>query len=347
MEELIEDSNDSTIRDRWDNILRVRGQIVTELDQMANDLPGVGRKYLRSLSRWFKGPANFEEALRRPDVLAICLPLTKSDATPDGEGSSSDFGQAVRLGFFSRGPNAAGGRHLVRIMLYPLLILAASLVLVVAFSCGIAPQFQEMYEEFGIELPGMTKLVFWVCDFVQQWWWAVLLGPPVVAFCLLMMNRIGRDARPGNLSWLDQRMMSTRYACASWVWHVSLLLEAGFTQDEAVVTASDSTGNPWLRQVGHAFDSGGTTLLEPQLFLNPKFHLAGATMQLPASKGKILLLREVAAYYWDRNRNVGDWWIHWLNASILWLVGLAIVFAVAALFMPMLGIISGLTGSKF
>lgn len=85
---------------------------------------------------------------------------------------------------------------------------------------------------------------------------------------------------------------------------------------------------------------------EPQLLLNPKYHLAGCTLGLPESQGKIALMREVAAYYWDRNRNVGDWWIYLLNAFILWCVGLSIVFAIVSLFMPLIAIISGLTGNS-
>ena len=81
-------------------------------------------------------------------------------------------------------------------------------------------------------------------------------------------------------------------------------------------------------------------------FDSPKYRLLDHAMQAAPSAGKIALLREVAVYYWDRNRNIGDWWIQWVVSAILCLAGVLIFFGVLALFMPLLAIISGLTGAK-
>jgi type II secretory pathway component PulF len=69
-------------------------------------------------------------------------------------------------------------------------------------------------------------------------------------------------------------------------------------------------------------------------------------MELPPSQGKIAALRQIAVYYWDRNQNTGDWWIHWLIAFFLWMVGIAVLCAIVSLFMPLIAIVSGLTSSK-
>ena len=63
-----------------------------------------------------------------------------------------------------------------------------------------------------------------------------------------------------------------------------------------------------------------------------------------SSPGKIALLQQVADYYWDRNRSIGDWWIQWLVSAMLCMVGLLILMGVLSLFMPLLAIVSGLTG---
>lgn len=333
------------LKDRWDAILQIRHEIASELEQMARELPGDVRKQLRSLSRWFKGPCDYEEALERPDVLAICLPLINISTAK--QISRFDIAQAAQRGFCSAGPNISPGRRLVRLLLYPFLVLLASGLLAVGYSFWIAPQFEEMFAEFGIELPAITLAVLWSSQMVRQWWWLVLSCAIVAAFLCWLMGRLGRDRRPANVSWLDQKLMSTRNALASWAWHISLLLEAGISERHAVKTAGSASANSWLRKTSIANAGNGQSeeqLSGESLFFSPKYQLLECTMRLPTSAGKIALLREVATYYLDRNNDFGDWWIHWIVALMFWFVGVAVLLAVLALFMPLIAIISGLTG---
>jgi type II secretory pathway component PulF len=341
-----EQDHDPALKDRWENVLKVRQKFSAELDSMATDLPGVGRQQLRSLSRWFQGSAKFEDAILRPDVLAFCLPLVNS--AEQGSITSSGMAQAARRGFCSVGRYQTVNRHLFRILLYPTLILFAACLLWIGFSFWIAPQFQEMFEEFGIELPRITRLVLWLAHAVRQWCWAILVFPVGVCLCWIL-NRVGRDRRPANQTWLDQRWMSTRNAVASWAWHISLLLEAGLTQSAATRIAGTAAANSRLRRI--SFEVTGSRQLDalgqeqPFLF-DPKFQLLDYAMRMPESPGKIALLREVATYYWDRNRNVGDWWVQWLVAVMLWCILAAIVITVLSLFFPLVAIVSGLTSTK-
>ena len=334
------------LKDRWETVRNVRHEFAAELDAMATDLPGKGRHQLRSLSRWFKGPAKFEDAIKRPDVLALCLPLCKSEVP--SEPDSTELSGAARRGICAVGRYEAVGQHLFRLVLYPILILVAACLLWIGFSFWIAPQFREMFNEFGIELPRMTVLVLGVASLVQKWWFLSLVFP-IGAAWLWGLNLIGRERRPANQTWLDQRFMSTRNALASWAWHISLLLEAGFSQSEAIQTAGTASANTRVRQL--SFEATGERQLEStgqeqQLQFEPKYQLLENTMRLPESPGKIEMLREVAMYYWDRNRNNGDWWVQWLVALLLWFVLAAIVVTVIALFLPMIAIVSGLTSVK-
>lgn len=97
--------------------------------------------------------------------------------------------------------------------------------------------FEEMFVEFGIELPRSTKAVLELTQWVRQWgaWmlaWQVGLST-AMALAYWIINRSGRNRRPGNLNWIDQQWMSTRNAMACWAWHLSLLLEAGIGQVKA------------------------------------------------------------------------------------------------------------------
>ena len=337
--------NSSSLTERWETVRAHASQLATELERLARDLPGEGRRQMQSLSQWFRGPVNLDEALKRPDVLAISLPLLKAAEAPSDD--FPDIEHAVRTGYCSLGNDVSFSRRLIRIMLYPILVLIACFVLAVFFSFFVAIQFEEMFAEFGIQLPKLTLAVFGFAQFLRRWWWAILLLLVVGTMAFLFATRTGTNNRPANLSWLDQRLMSTRNALASWAWHISLLLQAGLSTREALDAAGAATGNQRLQATSLAraalSDTEFADCDEPY-FDSPKYRLLDDALRVKSTLGKATLLQQVANYYWDRNRNIGDWWIQWLVSAMLCVVGLMILLGVLALFMPLLAIVSGLTG---
>lgn len=324
---------------RWEAISHARQDVASALDQMSAELPGAGRRQLRSLSRWFRGSASMESAVNRPDVLAICLPLMGE--SPEGEFSKSDIAKAARIGFCSIGRYVSVTRRLLKLLCYPFLILLAIAILGFGFCFWVAPTFEELYNGFGIGLPSTTDGVLWVAGLVRRWWWVIMsfFGGQLAGVALLIwiVYRTGRDLRPANLSWLDLQLMSRRNALAMWAWHLSLLLEAGFGQREAGKIAARATGKSWFRSA-RAMEDGACFLFRS------KYELLNNALRMPPCDGKIGLLRHVATYYWDRSRSVGDWWIHWLVGLMLSGVGILVFLCVLSLFLPLLSIVSGLSG---
>jgi type II secretory pathway component PulF len=232
---------------------------------------------------------------------------------------------------------------------YPVLVLLAACLIGILFSFWIAPQFEEMFEEFGIELPEITLAVLGFAQLIRRWWWIVLAFPAGVILANWILNRMTGAHRSAGSSWIDQKLMSTRDSLASWAWHISLLLSAGLTQSEAIENAGIATGKSWLRERSEKWAKNrqpSDPANEQSFFVNPEFQLLDRAMQLPLSAGKVALLREVATFYWDRNRTIGDWWVQWLVVLILWLVGAAIFISILSLFMPLIAIVSGLTSFK-
>ena len=86
------------LRDRWAAIQLAKHSLADEFDQMVADYPGSGAQRLRRLSEWFRGPADFDEALEQPDVLAVCLPLLKC-SNHETSDLTTALAQAARIGF--------------------------------------------------------------------------------------------------------------------------------------------------------------------------------------------------------------------------------------------------------
>lgn len=341
------------LQTNWEAIQNKRQTLVDVLDRMAAGFPPEGAKRLRSLSQWFSQSRNFEDALIRADVLAVCLPLCKT-LELDGEISDSDIASAARVGFCSIGQNSSGSRLLLKALLYPVVVLFVAGVVTVGMSVFVMPEFEKMYDEFGIQLPAITEFFMGSSKWIRNWSVLLLVWPVLLLGIIWFLDGLTARRRPDGMGWLDLWTQSSRTALADWAWHISLLLEAGLNQATAMRQAGRFAGKSWLRESSNFWaknekDRGASQVLFkpglPARYLSsPKFQLLDLALTAPNSEGKIQLLREVASYYRDRNRNIGLWWIQWLVAILLWAIGAIVLAVVFSLFSPMISIVSGLTG---
>src|SRR5699024_3143117 len=60
-------------------------------------------------------------------------------------------------------------------MAYPIILLSLITLVVIFMLVYIIPQFTEIYDSFGAELPAITKAVLAASDFMQAMWWLILL----------------------------------------------------------------------------------------------------------------------------------------------------------------------------
>lgn len=336
----------SQLQARWNWIESHRGEIANALQQLSKEMPRQDRILLTRLAGWFAGKAGFEAAIKRPDVLAICLPLIQGNF--GDESSQADIERAVRIGFCSIGQTLSTRGRLWSLFLLPALVVAAMAVLAVFFSVAIIPQFQAVLEDFGIELPKLTNLLFKLAWVVRSSW-AFLFGC-LVAFAglAMFMNALTSGRRIAGESWLEQRFKTTRNAVAGWAWHLALLLDAGITTDDAIEIAGDSQSKSWLKRAcqnwirQHSHTTSDENSISPSF--GRRYRLIQTTLGIDNQAAQVDLLKEVATYYWARNRTIGDWWIEWLIAILFWIFVGVIVLAVFALYSPMLSVISGLTG---
>lgn len=60
-------------------------------------------------------------------------------------------------------------------LIYPAILLFMSMVSLFVMLTFVVPQFSEMFESAGKELPVATQIVVAIADFLQAYWWALLL----------------------------------------------------------------------------------------------------------------------------------------------------------------------------
>ena len=60
-------------------------------------------------------------------------------------------------------------------MFYPAMVVAAALLVSAILLVFVVPQFEEVFRNFGAELPAFTQVIINLSRFVIGWWWLILL----------------------------------------------------------------------------------------------------------------------------------------------------------------------------
>lgn len=61
-------------------------------------------------------------------------------------------------------------------LIYPIILLVLAIGMTIFLSVKVVPTFAQLFIDFGGELPGITKLMMAVSEFLQGYWWALILG---------------------------------------------------------------------------------------------------------------------------------------------------------------------------
>lgn len=74
-------------------------------------------------------------------------------------------------------------------MMYPMFLLLLTIALIIVMSVVVLPSFKDLFESFGSDLPGSTKLLMGFSDFLVKWGWLVVLIILVVAIILVILHK--------------------------------------------------------------------------------------------------------------------------------------------------------------
>src|SRR5690554_6835251 len=61
-------------------------------------------------------------------------------------------------------------------MTYPIAVIVVAIVVTAILLVKVVPQFEELFNGFGAELPVFTQMVVRLSEWLQTWWFVVLLG---------------------------------------------------------------------------------------------------------------------------------------------------------------------------
>ncbi len=94
----------------------------------------------------------------------------------------------------------------VSAMIYPALLVILAIASLILLMVYVIPQFTPMFEEFGGDLPLMTRIVIFVGDTLQNFWWGLIGG-----FLLIVIWFRAQMARPTSRRVWDGRFLATKW----------------------------------------------------------------------------------------------------------------------------------------
>jgi hypothetical protein len=365
-------------RRNWDRVREFRLPLADEVDRTARDLHAGFGPLLRRVACWLRGPADYVDALAQPMVLAMCLELIKSDQsqseagkkppqqnhnasrTLDENGSvapftTEDLQKAVHAGVRSvLGRQVLNRWRTYSLLLYPLLTILFGWVFWVISCFIVFPSIQEIFQDFGMQLPRLTSFLLSSASVVQQSGGMMILIPIAYVALFLGLSHYGSNFRNDGESWLDQQLQGKRHTLANWCWHLALLLEWGLCTKTAILVAGMCSNRGWLQQqcldwIGESGNrrlkgtSTATTDPSREFFSKPRFQLVNCAIKLEGLE-RILLLREISTYYQEQSAGFVEWLLVWCSTILLWLSFALILMILIAVYAPLfqlLGLLGG------
>lgn len=236
-------------------------------------------------------------------------------------------------------------------MTYPIVVIIVAVLVIAIVFTFVIPKFREIFDSFDIELPDLTKALIGASDFVVQWWWAVALGIVIPLFAFRALVR----AVYGFRLFVHKMMlrlpvagiMIERLIVARFSRTFGTLISSGVPHLEALDIVRGATGNEVLRR---AIEGVRTSVREGEGIAEPLGEsgvfddMVTNMVDVGEETGTldVMLLKIADAYEAEADRRI-EVFFKILEPALLVLMAVVVGVIVAALFLPLLGIMEQLS----
>ena len=373
------------------------------LEDQAN--PGALKNSLIDVCEEIESGASLSEALSKSPKVFDRLYVNMIKA---GEAGGSLEIILRRLAEFKERTQKLKGK-VIGAMIYPIMVVVFTIGILTFIMLFIIPEFQKMFEEFGIELPAMTQLLMAISDRVCKLWFLF----PLIPISMMLFISLVCKFRAGRMGWhlyllklpvIGKLVEKSNLARTTRT--LGALVASGVPIIEGLTITRETSGNAMYEKIfSRVTDSirAGDTIANPMkansrptfhpvtlffflammalpplavLFVKPDFwfYVAYGSFGLclvgfawyflnykkPVVEDLVVnmidvgeetgeldtMLYKVADYYEEEVESITDGMMKLIEPLMIIFLGLVVLFIVVSLFMPLIAIISGLTGGK-
>ena len=136
-------------------------------------------------------------------------------------------------------------------MIYPILVAFVAVAVVIVMLVFVIPRYMDMFEELGTELPGITKMVVAMSNFIQNYWY--ILFPAIIVAVFIIKTWAKTNSGKHVVGKLTLKIpaiknLVVKSASALMARTLSTLLTSGVPLVEAVDIVSDTMSNIWFKE---------------------------------------------------------------------------------------------------
>lgn len=234
---------------------------------------------------------------------------------------------------------------------YPTVVLIIALAVTWFLLTGIVPQFAQILDQLGGDLPVITKALIAVSDFLRYQWYIMigLIVAIVVGFSLFYRTKNGRRVMDGfTLRMPVVGTLVQKSAIASFSNTFGLLLRSGVNIIESIEITKGTAGNAIIEDILDETKENvqrgeqiSTTLVKYPAVFPP---MVSSMISIGEETGAVdHMLEKVASFYEREVDEAVDSLTAALEPMLIVFLGVIVGFIVAGMFLPMFSIIGQLS----
>jgi type IV pilus assembly protein PilC len=235
-------------------------------------------------------------------------------------------------------------------MIYPVAVITVATGIVGFIMYWIIPKFKKIFQDFGIDLPGITLTLIWVSDWVVNYFYLI----PAIPLVFWLMIKIIRKNKTGEfvIDWIWLKIpilgkIIEKSIVARTARTLGTLISSGVPILEALIIARDTAGNAVFRK---AFDNIYAAIREGESMAIPlkEAHIVDDMVVNMVDVGEETgaldtMLYKIADVYDEEVSVLVEGLINLLEPMMVVILGLIVGFIVIALFMPLIKLLNSLS----
>ncbi len=227
-------------------------------------------------------------------------------------------------------------------MNYPIAVLMVAIIVSAILLIKVVPQFQEVFANFGAELPAFTLMVIGLSEALQEWWFIVLAGLIVGAFAFKGAHKRSEKFR----NWFDRLLLKVpvvgdilyKSSVARFARTLSTTFAAGVPLVDALDSVAGATGNVVFRSATMKVKNDVSTGMQLNFSMRTTGTFPTMAVQMTAigeESGSLdEMLAKVATFYEDEVDNMVDSLTSLMEPMIMAVLGVLVGGLIIAMYLP-------------
>jgi type IV pilus assembly protein PilC len=227
-------------------------------------------------------------------------------------------------------------------LFYPATVIAVAIIVSAVLLIFVVPQFEQVFQSFGADLPAFTKLIVSASEFMVAWWWAIfgVIAGAIFAFIYAYKRSAkmqhGFDRMMLKIPVIGQVLHNA--AVARYARTLATTFKAGVPLVEALDITSGATGNMVYEQAVLAIREDvavGFQLNMAMKQVNLFPHMVVQMTAIGEEAGALdTMLFKVAEFYEEEVNNAVDALSSLLEPMIMIFIGVVVGSMVVGMYLP-------------